>query len=211
MKQYPEIPHHSKNQYMYFFDKLDGQNIRMEYEKKRGWYKYGSRGQLVARDDKHFGNAFAIFHQPAGLAERMEEVILRNKWIGPTTIFCEYWGKESFIGMHKPGDEMFVTLIDISPHRKGILPPDDFIKIASQAYLNSDKKEVAKYLGKHYYCDEFRKMVYLGALSGITYEGVIGKAFHGNQLIMVKIKTDVWRDRVLQTIAENEAKKILES
>lgn len=209
MKQYPEIPHHCQNQYMYFFDKLDGQNIRIEYEKKRGWYKYGSRGQLVARDDKHFGQAFAIFHKPAGLAERLEEVILKNKWIGPTTVFCEYWGKKSFIGLHEPNDEMFTTLIDISPHRKGILPPDDFIKICNQAYLKGS--DVAAYLGKHMYCHEFRQSIYKNELPGITYEGVIGKAFRGNQLIMVKIKTNVWRDRVIKLYEENAAKKILES
>ena len=51
MKSYPSITtkiDFSKEYYL--FDKLDGSNIRAEWSKKQGFYKFGSRTQLLTPD-----------------------------------------------------------------------------------------------------------------------------------------------------------------
>jgi len=44
MKSYPSIPgKHTNGIPLTVFDKLDGSNIRAEWSKKRGFYKFGTR------------------------------------------------------------------------------------------------------------------------------------------------------------------------
>jgi hypothetical protein len=54
MYRYPEIdgPSKAPHEHCLAFDKLDGSNMRFEWSPKRGWYKFGSRGQLI---DPHRG------------------------------------------------------------------------------------------------------------------------------------------------------------
>jgi hypothetical protein len=44
MKQYPEILHYSRGHFgepVIAFEKLDGSNIRLEWQRKRGFFKFG--------------------------------------------------------------------------------------------------------------------------------------------------------------------------
>ena len=53
MKSYRSIPFANKipeNETFYVFDKLDGSNIRAEWNPKKGFYKFGSRSQLLTPD-----------------------------------------------------------------------------------------------------------------------------------------------------------------
>ena len=43
MKQYPTIPKTIQSIDIIAFDKLDGSNIRAEWNPKKGFYKFGSR------------------------------------------------------------------------------------------------------------------------------------------------------------------------
>lgn len=48
MKQYPSISHDPvKGSPFYVFDKLDGSNMRVEWHPKKGFWKFGSKTQLV--------------------------------------------------------------------------------------------------------------------------------------------------------------------
>lgn len=57
MKDYPSIPGSSKAPQLpcIAFKKYDGSNIRAEWSKKRGWYKFGTRTQLIDKTDLVFG------------------------------------------------------------------------------------------------------------------------------------------------------------
>jgi hypothetical protein len=56
MKEYPSIPSAAdllarSNDYLgrpfVAFDKLDGSNIRAEWDRKKGWHRFGSRRRLL--------------------------------------------------------------------------------------------------------------------------------------------------------------------
>ena len=64
MKSYPSIPALSKSKLGFngiAFDKLDGSNIRFEWSKKRGWYKFGSRNNMIDVKNEQLGNSINIF------------------------------------------------------------------------------------------------------------------------------------------------------
>ena len=61
MKTYPSIDRIIRNDiHIYSFDKLDGNNIRAEWTSKRGFYKFGSRTQLIDENTKPLGKSISI-------------------------------------------------------------------------------------------------------------------------------------------------------
>ena len=63
MKAYPKIPG-SKNcpsDHCIAFEKYDGSNLRWEWSKKRGFYKFGTRRRLFDHTDTVFSEAIPIF------------------------------------------------------------------------------------------------------------------------------------------------------
>lgn len=62
MKQYPSINSSNGQSFKEFvadvFDKLDGSNLRFEWSKKQGWYKFGTRHRLFDNTDPVFGWRF---------------------------------------------------------------------------------------------------------------------------------------------------------
>ena len=64
MLQYPEIPGPAKvplGRSCIAFSKYDGSNLRFEWTPKRGWYKFGTRTQLVNASHPVFGPAVPMF------------------------------------------------------------------------------------------------------------------------------------------------------
>lgn len=58
MKQYPSIPSGIiKNKSFFCFQKIDGSNIRVEWTKKNGLYKFGTRRRLLDETDLQFPDA----------------------------------------------------------------------------------------------------------------------------------------------------------
>ena len=54
MKSYPSIPKFSFGDIkLHTFDKLDGSNLRFEWTKKKGWYKFGTRSWLKKKNVKN--------------------------------------------------------------------------------------------------------------------------------------------------------------
>ena len=43
------------------FDKMDGSNLRFEWSKKRGFYKFGSRNVMIDENHEQFGKGVTIF------------------------------------------------------------------------------------------------------------------------------------------------------
>lgn len=92
MKSYIEIPGPSKALHlpMIAFDKLDGSNLRFEWSRKRGWYKFGTRNRMFDETDKDFGSAIEIFLETFG--ESLDRIARLEYNGAPLVAFCEFFG-----------------------------------------------------------------------------------------------------------------------
>ncbi len=206
MKEYPSIPASTGNSFVefdaYVFDKVDGSNLRFEWGRKQGWYKFGTRHRLFDQTDPVFGSAISLFNTK--LSAPLTEIAKKERW-DQLIVFAEFWGPKSFAGNHEAGDDMHLTLFDANPHKKGILGPKEFLK------LFADKVETAPFLGQYKWTRGFVERVWRGEIEGITLEGVVGKGGEGHKLRMAKTKTKTWIDKVKARYAPAEAEKIINS
>lgn len=204
MKHYPStirINPSGDNMYYYTFDKLDGSQIRAEYSRKTGFYKFGSRQQLLDKNDPVLGGAIEVFMN--NWAEPLTEVFHNNKWV-QATAFLEYYGLRSFAGRHVPGEEKKLTLFDVSVHRQGFLPPDQFLQHFK--YLPT-----ATFLGIRKWDETFIRQVKEDRLEGVSFEGIVGKVQEATDIIRVKCKTQKWIDKVQAIHSADIARQIINS
>jgi hypothetical protein len=190
----------------YIFDKLDGSNIRFEWSKKSGWYKFGTRQRLFDQSDKQFGPAIPLFERT--LADKLSEIARAQKW-ERVIVFAEYHGPHSFAGQHLEDDDriMRLELFDVAPYKQGLLGPAEYLK------LFGDKVPMAKFLGRHNWTRGFVEKVWNQELEGVTFEGVVGKTGNGrnHNLVMAKAKTKSWIEKVRALYSRDEAEKIIRS
>ena len=192
MKSYPSIPKFlGSSTLLHTFDKIDGSNLRFEWSKKRGWYKFGTRTRLFDESDEQFKEAIPLFNNT--LSEPLGKICHDNRW-DKVVVFAEFWGENSFAGCHESNDIKNLTLIDVSIHRKGILPPRDFLKIFGDYG--------PKYLGEYRWNKEFIDKVKHNNIPHITFEGVVGKRSDKNIIVMYKAKTQQWIDKVRERFSE---------
>lgn len=204
MKAYPSILNSNGNNFREFnahvFDKLDGSNLRFEWAKKSGWYKYGTRTRLFDQSDKDFGCAIPLFHEK--IANGVEKVAIDNRW-DRLIVFCEFYGDNSFAGKHLDEPKK-LAIIDVDVYKKCIIGPSQFIKLFSHL-------DIPNYLGIHNWTRGFVEQVRNNEIDGITFEGVVGKAGEGHKLIMRKAKTQTWIDKVHSVYSQEDAEKIINS
>ena len=193
MKSYPSIPTKIvPDLNFYFFDKLDGSNIRAEWNKKKGFYKFGSKTQLI--DDSTFlGSSIKLIMD--GPAEELSKRFTENKYES-VVCFFEFYGEHSFAGSHRYTEPHRVTLIDIDVYKKGILLPNDFLKLTE----GLDRANLL-YTGE--VTVEFVDAVKSGTLEGMTFEGVVGKGVLRNQQHMFKIKNRAWLEKLKEYCGDN--------
>lgn len=205
MKLYPSISRSTGQQFQefdaYVFDKVDGSNLRFEWSRKRGFYKYGTRQRLFDESDEVFGEAVKLFKDT--LDDPLSKVAKKQGWDG-LTAFAEFWGPGSFAGEHVPGEPKKLTLFDANPYKKGILGPKPFLDLFGHL-------EIPRFLGKMRWTRGFVERVRLGQVENITFEGVVGKAGEGHDLVMAKAKTQVWIDKVLEKFGIENGQKIVNS
>ena len=172
------------------FYKYDGTSCRAEWHRKRGWCKFGSRTVLID-ETSEYAPAINLFKQT--YAEPLEKAFVDNKYfrsIELFTAFFEFFGEKSFAGLHFIDDPKEVVLFDICLHKKGILPPRDFIKsfghlkIPPVVYEGIFNKELVQDVmdGKY------------PVKEGIVAKGVLGHKQHG--LWMAKVKTKWWMEEI---------------
>lgn len=188
MKEYPSI---SKvlndyiNQDCVAFRKYDGTNIRAEWAKKRGWYKFATRGYLFDKTDKNFGDAVGIFEKSH---EALEKTIKDNYPKADSAIvFMEYLGPHSFAGLHDPGilhvdnnDPKELVLFDVNIHKRGFVSPLDFVSKFS--HIRSAEVVYQGRLTEDFIKDVREKKYPID-------EGVVCKGGEGHKIWMCKIKS----------------------
>lgn len=183
MERYPSIPTTINSTPIVAFDKLDGSNIRVEWSRKAGFYKFGSRTRLIDENEPILGEAVPLFLNK--YADDLEQVY-RAQRFEKTTAFLEFYGEHSFAGQHED-EPHTVTLFDVHVFKKGILPVNMFLKLFGEL----ETPEVL-YSGRA--TQPFIESVKQNQLEGITFEGVVckGGLDNRNRLITFKVKTTDW-------------------
>ncbi len=215
MKTYWEIqgPNKAPQQPCIVFNKYDGSNFRAEWSKKRGWYKFGTRHRMIAPGDEQWSHAIELFMKT--YSEDLNKTFRDNKDLRKSsdifTVFCEYFGPNSFAGWHDPSDkDRELMLFDVNVHKKGIMLPRDFIK-------HFKHLKIAEVVWEGNFSKQFVQDVKDGKI--VTGEGVVAKgvnqkkgksAQHG--LWMAKCKTKWWMDELTKRVGENPEiyKKVFE-
>lgn len=195
MKQYPSIPHAKQAGYgrpCLAFDKLDGSNIRAEWNGKRGWCKFGARTRMIDERDEQFGHAVVLFQET--LADELERRFREREWkklgVRHFVVFCEYVGPNSFAGYHPdPAESMQLVLFDVNPAPRGFLPPKEFL-------ARFGDLPVPRVVYEGNFNRELVERVRLGELDGVTFEGIVAKGVENKQVWMAKAKSAAWIDRL---------------
>lgn len=186
------------------FQKYDGTNIHWVWKIEFGWYAFGTRRNRYNLDEMGIAE-FNVAHP--GLEESAEifirdfasllEAIFRANsryQFSEITVFTEFFGVNSFAGMHQKDDLKELVLFDVETNQK-IVAPEQFItdfstlKIAKVIYRG-------KFTGK--FVDDVREGKYG------TDEGVVCKGIDkNNHLWMVKIKTYAYMKKLQQVFQDD--------
>jgi hypothetical protein len=184
MKTYPTIDAQIVREPIYAFDKLDGSNVRAEWSRKRGFYKFGTRKRLLSEGERFFGKVPGLVQED--FSDELEKIFRKKRW-DRAVCFFEFYGPNSFAGWHDEKDEHTLSLFDVVPDKKGILEPREFVK--TFGHLN-----IAELLYRGNPNSEFIDSVRNRTLPGMTFEGVVckGKYISPGRPLMFKIKSHDW-------------------
>lgn len=193
MKIYPSIVKDLRpDVYIWSFQKYDGSNIRAEWNSKKGFYKFGTRNQLMDEGSKPFGMAIQLIKDK--FEQDISMVCKEQKW-KDALFFFELYGEDSFAGFHNFEKPMTTTLIDVNPYKQGILEPHLFIKYFKHL-------DIPKVLYEGHISKEFINSVKDSTLPGITLEGVVCKGRNETPgcPVMFKIKTNAWLSKLKEYV-----------
>lgn len=198
MKQYPKIPGPKGGKPLpcWAFYKHDGSNLRFEWDHKKGWWQFGTRHKLITADSE-FAEAIPKFMEKYAV-QVVSAVTRYFKKPQYLTAFCEWFGPNSFAGQHDPNhpwinapnSPMDLVLFDVQVHKKGLLPPDQFLDRFSHLHI-------PKIVWQGVFSPEFVREVREGAYTlneGVVCKGCDGLAPHG--IWMCKVKTLAYLEKL---------------
>jgi len=198
MKQYPSIAHYKDSILgtpLVAFNKLDGSNLRFEWDKKKGWNKFGTRRTMLSKGDPlYIGVDLFLDKYSEGLTTIFKED-KDFRGIREVVVFCELFGPNSFYGQHD-FENMEVVLLDVNPMTKGFIPPREFIK--KFGHLGIPEIVFDGMITN----DDVRNVRYSKELK----EGVVCKWMNNKHLQTCKIKTNNW----LNTLKEKYGQEAID-
>ncbi len=190
MKSYPSITKEVRQDvHVWAFDKLDGSNIRAEWNSKKGFYKFGTKTQLIDESSKPFGVSLQMIRDK--FEKDISQICNDHKW-KDAMFFFEFHGPSSFAGGHNFEEDMTVTLIDVNPYKQGILEPAEFINLFGHL-------DTPKVLYEGFVTTELFDQIKQSTLPGMTLEGVVCKGASDTKAkmpIMFKIKSRAWLEKL---------------
>lgn len=202
MKHYPSIKNKIDPKLAYWvFDKLDGSNIRAEWNRKNGFYKFGSR-KILIDESSTLAEAVTLVEAQA---EAISKALCDQLKADSALLYFEFFGPSSFAGEHVPGETHECCLIDCDIKGRGQIDPADFVA----AFGPSVKIPKVVHVGK--VTDAFVQNVRNGTLPGMTFEGVVGKSVKTARWIpphMFKQKNKAWLDAVIAKYGENAKERL---
>lgn len=196
MKEYHKIQYYNRGIMgapVIAFDKLDGSNIRVEWSKKRAFYKYGTRTQMLDKTNPTFGPAINIFEEK--YFDELHQFFCKEKDfrnLQSILLYFEYVGPNSFAGLHDPNDKMDLVLIDVWKHGKGWVEPKYFVEQFSEFGI----PEIVYRGNLNYeFIQDIKNDIYH------LKEGVVAKGTQQTKRVdrkvwMVKIKANHWYERL---------------
>jgi hypothetical protein len=192
MKSYPSIPGAANaplGRPCAAFIKYDGSNLRWEWTRKRGFWKFGARTRLFDASDEQLGEAVPLFFDR--YAEAVERRLVDGfRGVEQATAFTEFFGPSSFAGTHVPGEAKELRLFDVQIHRRGILGPREFL---------AGFRELP-FCAELVYEGNFNKAFVADVRAGGHVppgcEGVVAKGGGGHGLWMAKVKTAAYLERL---------------
>jgi hypothetical protein len=136
MKSYPSIRHAADFSLRYhIFDKLDGSNVRAEWTPARGFYKFGSRTQLLTPDQATLWPSVAVI-------ERLSESLgaqLKKLKTERAVCFFEWAGPQSFAGSHHDDPSPWIHSFWISPFtRKAFCGQNKCLRLRGKWRINTE-------------------------------------------------------------------------
>ena len=176
------------------FNKLDGQNLGVKWTPKDGFAVFCSRKRILSTDDEQFGNAIAYFKDH--VEEPLLKIIQNEKalQVKEAMYFFEWFGPNSFAGVHQEGDTMQLALIDVFRKQKGYIEPEEFYNIFG---LNPEIL-TPELIYKGELNEEFIEDIQNGKYQTVK-EGVVCRRdtmLKGQRMPKVKIKTKQWVEKV---------------
>jgi hypothetical protein len=204
MKEYPSIPAAADllarpDAYLgrpfVAFDKLDGSNIRAEWDRKKGWHRFGSRRRLLDASQPLLGRAIGLIL--GGYGDGLAKVFTDHPALQrppEATAYFEFLGPHSFAGMHDPADlgvpangPFRVVLIDLNLHRRGFVSADEFVERFGHLGIPrvAHRGELTREFIADVRADKFG-----------TSEGVVCKGGEGHRRWLAKVKTDAYLQRL---------------
>jgi len=209
MKQYDSIEYYGDywGLPIVAFDKLDGSNLRFEYSHKRGFYKFGTRKQMIDKNSE-FGFAIDLFMNKYN--ESLSKIFRSREYRNILSFVCyaELVGTKSAFGQHEFGnDEFDIVLFDVDQYKNGFVPPRDFVKDFGSVGIprvvyegNLNKELVARVKANEFNLTE-----------GVICKGVSVTKKGRPELYYCKIKTDDWFERLRKkdvSLFESEMKDV---
>ena len=194
MKSYDKIPYWNQglfDQDCIAFDKIDGSNMRFEWGRKRGWYKFGTRSIMIDRSSEHLGKGIDIFLDKYG--DNLDRVFREKyKRVESFVVFAEFVGENSFAGQHEESDKKDVILFDVSQYKRGIISPYEFVE--NFGHLHIPK---IIYNGKYTYefIDSIKNNDF-NLKEGVICKGMTKTKKDGNIIWMSKVKSLQWLEEV---------------
>jgi len=199
MKSYHSIQKYSQEdlgKYIYAFDKADGSNFRAEWDRKlskksrftNGFGKFGTRTEMIKHIALPFYEGVKIFNRK--YSEKLDEIFNTHKafrGIERITVYGEFFGENSFAGMHDWDEEHDVRIFDTFLYKKDFLSPSEFIEIFQHL-------DIPKVVYQGYFTEEILKSIEDNEFD--LEEGVVCKGVENQKIYMFKIKTQDWLNRV---------------
>ena len=203
------------------YNKLDGQNICVKYSpRKKVFDQFGSRKRVFDETDEQFGDAVCWFNDSC-YPDLLRQIVTDNskkrglfQGVDEVMFYFEWYGDHSFAGVHVPGDELKLALIDVFLKKKGYIevkPLEELFyshkEIISPELIYRGKltKEFIRDIQENDWTDPACKYPQVK-------EGVVCRRttlMKGQRLPKVKFKTKWWMDE-LHKKYDPETAKLLE-
>ena len=206
--------------YVYAFNKLDGQNFCVKLNTKKMMFdSFGSRTQMVDESSEQFGDTVRFFKN-SNIPQVLIDIVKKNKGKGclfagvdEVTFFFEWYGENSFAGVHQSGDEMRLPLIDVFIKKKGYIEPKPFIEL----FCDNPDIETPELIYQGILTKTFINEIFENDWTKpdckypMVKEGVVcrrSSLLKGQRMPKVKFKTKWWIDRLHEKYSEEECKKL---
>lgn len=192
MLEYPTVDKQIRREQVYVFDKLDGSNIRAEWNKKKGLWKFGRRHGLLDASTP------VLLKAPEIIKQKYTDIVaeaLKKERVVNAVLFFEFYGEHSSFGNHVIDDDHNVMLIDASIDMKEMIEPREFCRVFQHV-------PHATMLAHQVFSSELEQQVRNGSLWGDNkfHEGVVCKS----KSARFKVKTDMWLEKLRSHCGNNE-------